>query len=771
MNKTFRTCCNFLIGFCALLGAEALFAEPISEIVVHGNSKIEANAIISIISSKKGSDFQKAQIQEDIRNLYELGYFSHISIYRQRGRKGLRLIIEVREKPSIVAIEFSGQDKIDEEKLREGLQTQLYAVVDEDKIAEDVRMIEQKYAQKGFYLAQITYSLQKVGENEVVLQFKVVEHHKVEVASVSILGNKHFSDEQLISKMLLQPATRAPKFKALTNFQEEVLKHDTGQLSLLYKNAGFIKVKIAETVLQLSSDRRAMHITYKIEEGSQYRVGSLAVSGDLLLSSEKLLQAMSLKAGELFRFNRFRSDIEGLMNRYGDFGFAYTDVEPVTKIDEKKHEVHLDYRINKGDKIYFGKIEITGNHKTRDNVIRRELEIRDGDLYSGTKMRRSRENVQRLGFFNSVQISKERDKKHKDLLHVRVEVEERSTGQIHAAAIFTPAGGSVQSGWAGQGRYDEKNQLGKGWSTNITGKWSGKKNFSLNLGFTNPRVNDSYWMLGASFFHMQENRRYIENEFLDEIRQGSTVSVGRKIIEHLTGTLTYKLQNTALNTDAYVLRKFREAGLSSSITLSLSRNATNDYLEPSSGSQVSVFQVIAGGLLLRGDKKYLESGFDFSYYYPLDFSENYRTHFRIYGAFSYIYPFGAEPVPFMQRYRLGGFQDLRGFPFWQLGPKFYVLRSPTNTPAALNFGGDRKAFMQVEYFVPLIQEARVKALLFADVGRVYHEEETLGFSGYSADIGFGFRWITPIAPLRFEWAYPVKDGRLGSPEFIFYLGF
>ena len=337
--------------------------------------------------------------------------------------------------------------------------------------------------------------------------------------------------------------------------------------------------------------------------------------------------------------------------------------------------------------------------------------------------------------------------------------------------IFTPGSGSGRSGWAGQGRYDEKNQSGRGWSTNLTGKWDGRRNYTLSLGFTNPRLYDSHWSLGTSAFHTQESRRYANREFIEESRRGGTFTLGRKLFEHVYAAATWKLQKTAMHNDTFVLQKFREEGLASSLKLSLSRNAVNDFLEPSDGSQVSLSQVISGGSILRGDKKFLETSLDAAYYYPVDFVEGYRTYFRLRGLFSYVYPLGDEPVPFLERYRLGGFNDLRGYPYWEIGPKFYVMRAPDNTSVEYNRGGNRKLLLQAEYFVPLIQEARIKALVFADVGRVYDDHESLSLRDLHSDVGFGIRWVTPIAPLRFEWAFPFERGKLGDMEFIFYLGF
>ncbi len=204
---------------------------------------------------------------------------------------------------------------------------------------------------------------------------------------------------------------------------------------------------------------------------------------------------------------------------------------------------------------------------------------------------------------------------------------------------------------------------------------------------------------------------------------------------------------------------------------SLGRYDTDNNISPTEGSEITLRQKITGGPILRGNYQFMESSLDGTYYYPVDFSDSFRTNFRLFGSVSYIYPYLGQPVPFIERYKLGGYNDMRGYDFDRLGPKFSALRSPGSEPSEYNRGGDKKMYYQLEYFVPLIQEAGIKALLFTDIGRVYDEPEMISFNNMEKDVGFGFRWQTPIAPFRFEWAYPIVDGKLGESKMIFSIGF
>jgi outer membrane protein insertion porin family len=748
----------------------------VQELRVRGNAKVESDAILTMLKSRKGDALDPQKVKDDIRTLHELGYFSDIRIFKVDVAGGVALVVQVAEKPSITKISFEGNEEITEETINEKLTTKLYTIVNEATITQDVRMIEKQYAEKGYYLARVTYTLTKKGPAEVELVFHVDEGGKVQVGDVHILGNQFYTDVDIINGapgLASRPFTRSSAFGSSSLYQDDFVKRDLEYMSYIYRDQGFAEVKVAKPFQTLDADRSFVRLTFQLEEGLQYDVGSIDVSGDLLFPKEELLEAMQLKPGELFRYSRFTRDIEMLVDKYGDLGYAYADVNPKTRFDREKRLVHIDYEITKGDKVYFGKMTIIGNTKTRDNVIRREFEIADSELYSGTGLSNTKANINRLGYFEEVQIIKERDEQQQNLLHLNVKVKEKPTGQLQAAIGFTPSSsGSEGSQWFGQGRYDEKNQSGKGWNTNVTGKWNGEDNYSLDAGFSDPRLNDSHWSAGVSAFYSNERRRALDDVSVTEVRKGGSVFVGRKIIELIRARLTYRLQKIERDSDGYLLPRFSEEGISSSAIVSLIRNDVDNYIDPTSGSEVTISQNFTGGPILRGDNQYMESRLDATAYLPIDFSETYRTYFKLHGVLAYIYPMGDEPVPFYERYRLGGYNDLRGFDYLDIGPRFSLLRAPGGSRSTINKGGDKMMYYQLEYFMPLIPEAGIKALLFGDIGRVYDDDEAITWSGLSKDVGFGFRWITPIAPFRFEWAYPIDEqGRLGDMEIIFYIGY
>ena len=755
------------------LFAHASFAQTIVDFRVRGNVRVETDAILTILKTQKGNNLDRAVLRDDVRQLYNLGYFSQIKIFQDEVPGGINLIIEVEEKPSIKEIKFSGLKEITEDDIKGKLETKQYTIVNEATITKDLRLIEKQYLEKGYFLAQATYDLKKVDDksNQVILTFNVEEGGVVQVGSVSLLGNKYYNDAEIIDKFASKPLTRSSALATPGSvFNEEYLNRDMEVLSYIYKDQGFAEVKVSNPFVRIDRDRRFVRVAVEMEEGIQYNVGTIDVTGDLLFTVDELKAAMKLKEGGLFRFSHFRGDIEMLVDKYGDKGYAFVDVNPVHQFDREKKLVHLNYAITKGEKVYFGNMSIAGNTKTRDNVIRRDFEVADSELYSGTGLTNSKKNTERLGFFEEVQTIRSRDENEPNTLDYKFKVKEKPTGQLQAAIGYSP-GATAESAFFGQGRYNEENQSGYGWKTNVTGRWNGGKNYSLETGITDPRVNDSQWSLGFSAFWRNEVREITDGISVQEQRMGGSVTVGRKIFELVHGSTTYRRTIIKQHTDVFLLERFKEGGIANSLIFALNRNSTNNYVDPTEGSILRASYGFTGGELLGGTQQYMESNFSAAYYWPIDFTETYRTYFRFYGGMDFLYTMGDRPIPFMDRYRLGGPLDLRAYEYQAVSPRYYIMQGPSDYSRTIYGGGTKQMLAQAEYFFPIIPDANIKGVLFQDIGRVYSEDDPFEFSNMVRDVGFGFRWITPIAPFRFEWAYPYEHGRLGDMKFVLFLGF
>ena len=742
--------------------------EIINEIVVRGNGRVETDAILTIIASRRGDKLSNAVIRQDMTTLFDLGYFSDLRIFKSVTPKGLSLVIQVAEKPAITSIVYEGMNEVKEDDVKEKIESKLYTIVNEAKITGDLRAIEKVYAEKGFYLTRVTFALEK----DVTLKYIITEGGVLQVSDVAVIGNRFFSDAELIQKLASQPFTRTSAYGSSSLFKDDFIKNDLGYLNYIYRDNGFAEVQVGKPIQVLDPDRNFVKITYKLTEGIQYNVGTVDVTGDLLFTKEELFKVMKLKPGKLFRYSQFTHDIEMLNDKYGDLGYAYADVNPVVTYDKEKNLANIIYEIAKGEKIYFGNMTIIGNTKTRDNVMRRDFKVSDAELYHSTGLTNTKGELTRLGFFEEVQILKERNTNDETILDLKYKVKEKPTGQLQASVGYTPPqGGGSKSGVFGQGAYDEQNQSGFGYKTGLHGKWDGDKNYSLDLGFTNNRVNDSFWSAGTNVDYSHAVEEVITDVNSDVKKYGFSVFLGRKIIEEIIGRVTYQFQKTVQNTTQYLLDKFEMGGLQSAVIFSVFRNSTDNNISPTEGTETSIRHKLVGGPVLSGDYKYQETSVDASVYVPIDFTETFRTYFKLSGSLSYLQSYLGAPVPFAERYKLGGYNDMRGYDWSTIGPKFAMLRAPGFEPTKYNRGGDKKLLFQFEYFVPLIPEAGIKAIGFMDMGRVYDDYEALSLKDLKKDVGFGFRWQTPIAPFRFEWAYPLENGQLGEPRPIFSIGF
>lgn len=752
-------------------------SEQVSEIRIEGNSKVETDAILAAIAQSTGTELSAETIKSDIRNINRLGYFSDIRVYKRSSDRGTVLIYRVTEKPAVVEIRFEGLEELKESDFKDIIETREFTIVDESVITTDLKKIEKKYLEKGFFLAAVDYSLEPLNANEMVLIFKISERAKVLVGNVHIKGNQYFSDSEIIAGFASRPFTRIGAFGSGSLFQESMLNRDTGYLNFLYRDNGFAKVKVGQPIAEMHADQKYVELSFFVEEGLQYRLGALKVSGDVgseYYSAEELYQKMLLKNGDIFRHSRFARDVEMLVEQYGNIGYAYVDVNPKVTFNDDDRTVAIDYHIAKGDKVYFGEIVITGNTKTRDNVIRREFEIADGGLYSGTGLAETKKKIQRLGFFEEVKIIKENDPDTDALVNVKVKVKKANTGQFQMSFGYSPAGARREA-WFGQTKYTEKNQSGRGWNASIMARYANDKDYDIELGFTDPRVYDSDWLLGLFAAHRRFNHRYFSSVEIPETQSSLSLRVGRRIFELVHGSLALRHSRIRQLESTFIFDDFRVDGTKNTLTLGLSRRDLNNYLDPSDGLDIRLAQSFSGGPL-QGDFQFMESTARLDYYFPLVYSDTYSTYFKFHLGLAKLWKFQSESIPTVERYNLGGFENLRGFPYKSVGPKERRLRSPLGVYSDFNIGGDKQILFQTEYFLPLIPQAGIKALLFVDVGRVYSEEEDLelnDFSKFSKDVGFGFRWSTPIAPFRFEWAYPYleEEKRFGDINFIFTLGY
>lgn len=744
-------------------------------IEIQGNVRVEDEAITAVMLSKLGMMPDAGTMADDIRAIYDLGYFAEVEIISRpaasiSGEAGWTLLVKLEEKPAIAAIEFEGFEIIAADEFEDELRMKIHTIVNHELLTHDVKLIERKYHDKGYYLARASYDIRSE-EDGAVLVYQVVPGHKVYVGGVHLVGNSSFGEYLLLSLLQTQPFSYLRSTFGSQSFSDVAVERDQGMIAYFYQDRGYAQVKVGEAITALSQDQRYMDVTFEIDEGGRYHFGEVIYSGDLLFDAAELEQMSSVHSGELFRISQLQATLARISDEYGDLGYAFVDVSPDIAFDDEAMVAGVDFRISQGKQAYFGKFTIKGNTKTRDNVIRRELEVAAGDLFSTTGLRQSQQNLESLGFFESVKMIRSMDKERDDVLHYTVMVEEASTGQIQASVGYTPSG-YTNANWFGQGRYDEKNMFGRGYRFDLSATYSNAANYSAKAYFANPSVNNSLWSVGTHMSYTLQNVISLGFD-ISERRLSTGFNTGRGIWEHIRGSVGIEFAHTQQTSMLYLSEALRLSGDTVGLTVTLSRRVLNNYIDPSSGTALRLAQTWVGGPL-GGDHSLQEREFEATYYHPIDLLENFNTHVKLRLLIAQLSSFYGEAPPLFRRYRLGGAYNLRGYAPNSITPKFVFWKSPFDYDRAAVYpkGGNRQIVMQAEYYLPLIPQAKMNALVFADSGRVFDNDESWTLAGLYSNIGFGVRWVTPMGPLRFEWAFPLEEnGRLGPHRLVFNIGY
>lgn len=755
----------------------ALAAEIVSSVEVVGNQAVQADAIKGLMSSREGQPLDPNLVRQDIREIFDSGFFDDVQVGRRVAADGnVVLVVEVKEKPIIGEIDFEGFIEVKPDSFKDKFQSKQYTIVDEKKLTADLRSVEQAYVEKGYYLARADYDLRPGNPGEVTLVFRVVENSAVSVQRVDIVGNAHFSDDEVRAKMMTSEKMWASWLNNTGIFRDEFIARDKEFLSYLYRDNGFVDVEVASPQALLGQSGSKVSVEFSLAEGEQYNVGAVSVSGDLIFPAETLLEKLSLKANDLFRISKFHADMKTLSTLYGDEGYAFANPVPKTTTNREQRTIDIEWQMEKGQKVYFRRITIEGNTKTRDNVIRRNLHMAEGDRFSLSAIEESNIDVNRLGFFQTVNIKRIPDLKTNEM-DIEVRVEEKPTAQLNAGIGASPTRDGKIS-FTGQGSYNEANFLGKGWSTKLSFNVAkndavSSPNWGLNLSFTEPSIDDGPWSFTLySKLNFEYSRPFPDEPERKSRRLRGGFSVGREIVDDLRLSLGYSYEVVDTTDINPVYRAITEQGDTERFTQQLVNDKTNNYLSPTAGYYLSLSNTFALDVL-GGEHRFGVVDASAALYIPIPLFENYETNIRLAFEPGFVYPIGNSTIPVWERLRLGNMYNMKAYQSNQIAPRLEILDSPSSwRTVSIVKGGNRRMYGAAEYFFPIMPEVNLRLVTFAEAGTVLDDDESFSWDAMKYDVGFGFRWLTPVAPFRFEWAWPVDKGRIsGEGEFVFTVGY
>ena len=502
----------------------------IIKVHVKGNRKIEVDAITTKLSSREGEAFDSVKIRQDVEALFKTGYFYDIQVDREKAEGGVDLTYIVIEKPSVVEIAYSGNSEIDQDELKEATGIKAFEILNMTKVREAVEKMSKAYEEKGFFLAKITPKITSVKEGESVkLTFEVQENEKVKVKRITFLGNKNLTDGKLKGVMETQEGGFFSFVSGSGSYKQDKFDHDVQVLQYAYFNEGYLQVKVDRPQVYVTPDKKGIYITVRIDEGVRFKVGTVDFAGDLLFDRDDLFKSIEIANSGWYVHETMLKDLRALTAKYGDLGYAYANIIPRNRLREKDREVDITFEIDKGNKVYFHKINVVGNNRTRDKVVRRELQIREGELYNETRKRESYDNVKRLGYFEEVNFNSSTPSEGADLMDIDIVVKERNTGTIQVGAGY-----STYSNFIFNGKVDQINLFGRGQKLGVAVDIS-SLNQVYNLNFTEPYFYDTLWSVGVdAYLSGRDVIVYYEN------KKGAAVTLGHPLAPYLRGFIRYK---------------------------------------------------------------------------------------------------------------------------------------------------------------------------------------------------------------------------------------
>jgi len=723
-------------------------------IELRGMQRIDEEAIRSQITIQSGIS-KRSDISQQIKSLYETGFFDQVSAGLERSTSGERvLVFSFSEKPVVRKVFIQGNMEIDEKDLVPVFDFEQRRFLDAAVIRHLIRQAKAFYQSRGFFRADFDYSIAPVGDNQVDVTFQVTEGKRLKIRSVTFRGLSQIEESDLRDVM------QTSRYKWWNSWlfgsgrlSEELLKNDRILIRQYFLNHGYLDGTVSEPSVEVQDD--GIHISFDIEEGQVYSISAVSAKGDLIDGSvAATVEGVRLGIGDTFSSEAMRGDVFQITEKFSDRGYAFANVVPDTRINPSERTVEVVYQIDKGKQVSVDKVKIKGNTKTYDNVIRREIRLIEGETYSSKKLKRSEQLLRRLGYFEEVDISTDTIEGSDDQVDLTVNVREAATGTFSAGAGCSSGQGALFNA-----RLSENNVFGSGKAITLNADLGAQReNFIFS--YRDRRFRDSYWIFGTEL-------SFTEREFIDFDRQinGGSLSLGYPLEEFFgewSQDINFSMQYEYLeveisNVDPADAAQFvidsEGRSTASGITPQLFRNTINNPLNPTNGSRQRLSLELTG---LGGTEEYYLFSFRNQFYRPLTSFENgtsvvlgWRTRFGYGETFD-----KNDQLPLFRRFFPGGINSVRGFQARTLGPK---------DADGNEYGGSKEVVNSLEIIFPVLTSAGLNGVIFHDIGQAFDDNQSLDFGALRQAYGFGVRWSSPMGPIRVEFGFPLdkEDGEDG----------
>ena len=708
-------------------------AERIAKIEVTGNERIDTAFIINNVKTKEREAYNLDKLREDMKNIYKTGFFSDVQINVQDTDAGKAVTFVVIERPPIKAIYLSGNKKLKTSDITEKLKIKTNTVLNIERIKESMDEIKKLYSTKGYYATRVSYDIEYGEAYDVTVNFTIDEPAQAYVRKISFTGNKTFKDGKLKDYMRTREKGILSWFTGSGILDDEALEDDRKNLEAFYHDHGYLRVKVGIPDIKISQDGKSISISIPIEEGNVYTIGTVNFEGDIIFDTAMLIRSLKSRTGRTFSSMAYQEDILNLVDLYQDKGYAFCDVTPLTLLDDDARKVNLTFNITKGKEIYFNRINILGNTKTRDKVIRRELNFAEGDRFSATNLKASKKKLKNTTFFKETDMKLVRTEEP-DKVNVDLSVEEKPTGSLSLGIGYSTSDNIILTG-----NVSQENFFGTGRKVYLDAALSSVMQ-EYRLTFVEPYIFDLNLSTGLSIF---DYTRILDT--YDYEKKGGSVVLTRPLTDDIKVGTRYRYEITDVyNISSEATKDIwdqRGTSSTSAVSLSLMKNTIDDVLNPSKGVNSDITVETSGGPFGGSNYFYKVTGF-YGQYIPAGFWD---SSFFVRGTGGIIRPYGGKELPLYEKFYVGGLNSVRGFRFGEAGPK------DINEQV---LGAENQLYFNMEWIFPIYKPAGLKGVLFYDAGA--------GFDGTNLNVikdsmrttaGFGIRWFSPMGPIRLEFGY------------------
>ncbi len=716
--------------------------EIIASIDVSGNKAVETDAILERMRIKVGDILDRKRLSRDVRKLYATGFFKDVRVLGVVRSDGRHLTVVVVENPVIASLDYDGLHEIKEKDLK--LRTKLKPghIFNEPELHADIAMIRKGYLKKGYYQVDIKPIRKAREDGRIDLTMKIDEGEVTRIKRIHFIGNDAFSDSELAETIASRTTDLMAWVKDTDVFNRNRLDADKQMLIEHYMNKGFLDAKVESTLLELSPDKHWFYVTFSIHEGPQYQVSVIKLSGDLVPDRETLMPLVQLKEGKFYSLEKLRNSINDLTTRVGDEGYAFATVTPLFQRYPEQKRVDITLDIEKGREVYVERIEISGNLKTEDSVVRREMRQMEGARFSSSNLEISKKRIGRLGYFDDVRVSMPRGSTP-DKVDLKLGLNEKSTGSWTFGVGYS----QLEKVFL-RSSIKQNNFLGKGYATSLSGDIGARtQNFDAS-------ITDPYFLgenISASLNAFKRQTRLQSITSFKEDSYGGGIGFGVPIAESLTYNLSYQYSQTNIfdvpvGSSAALLSQVGKQ-TTGELTNSLTWDTRDSFLAATSGSLISGSVGFAG---LGGENRFVTSSAKALSYYG--FGDGFVLNPGV--NLLYINGYGGRSVPIYRRLSLGGVGTVRGFDSAGIS-----IRDPLTNDL---LGGNKSVSANLNLFFPFpyMRTSGLRGVAFADAGDVADFNQTISFARMRIATGFGIEWLSPIGPIGLSWGFVLRTVRV-----------